>query len=77
MTPEKPKLLRIPQISRTVADLIGTAGQLDLAQVVLMAQRENGNYVFMTTDMTTADANYLVDKCKQMLVGDIGQLVEN
>ncbi len=64
-----PQLLRIPAVSRTVTDLLGTAAQLDLPHAVLIGQRENGAFVMLTTDISTAEANYLLDRLKAILLG--------
>lgn len=62
-------LLRIPTISRTTADLLGLAGHLDLPNAVLLSEREDGSLVFLTTDMSLAQANWMIDRMKMILLG--------
>lgn len=62
-------LLRIPSVSRTTADLLGLAGHMNLPNAVLLSERENGSLVFLTTDMTLAEANWMVDRLKMILLG--------
>ena len=62
-------LLRIPAVSRTVDDLLGVASRLDLPNAVLIAEREDGSLVMLTTDMTVAQANWLIDRLKTVLLG--------
>jgi hypothetical protein len=63
-----PRLLRIPQKFRTVKDVIGVAFHLNLTNVMVLSQRENGDLVFLDTDMTEAQANWLLDKIKTLLL---------
>lgn len=62
-------LLRIPTVCRSVNDLLGVAAKLALNHAVLLAQRDNENLVFLTTDLSTAEANYMLDQIKSILVG--------
>ena len=65
---DPPKLLRIPQKFRTVNDVLGVAFHLNLTNVIVLSQRENGDLVFLDTDMTEAQANWLLDKIKTLLL---------
>ena len=67
-------LLRIPAVSRTVDDLLGAASRLDLPNAVLIAEREDGSLVMLTTDMTVAQANWLIDRLKTVLLGPTPKL---
>lgn len=65
---DEPKLLRVPEESRSMADLLGVAAKLDLDNVLLLSQRENGGIVFLEyPSMTCAEANWLVDRFKTLL----------
>ena len=76
MNDEAVPLLRIPTISRTTAELLGLAGHLDLPNAVLLSERPDGALVFLTTDMTLAQANWMVDRLKAVLLGPNPVLVE-
>lgn len=69
MKESEPTLLRIPTVSRTTADLLGVAARLNLPHAVLLAQREGGELVFLTTDLSTAEANFMLDRIKAILLG--------
>lgn len=66
---DEPELLRIPSVSRTTADLLAVAARLDLPHTVLLAQRPDGDLVFLTTDLSTAEANFMLDRIKVILLG--------
>lgn len=63
-----PKLLRIPQKLRTVNDVLGVAFHLNLSNIIILSQREDGNLVFLDNDLTEAQANWLLDKIKTLLL---------
>lgn len=66
---DHPVLLRIPSVSRSTADLLGIAAQLDLPNAVLLSERADGTLVFLTTEMTGAEANWMLDRLKAVLLG--------
>ncbi len=61
-------LLRIPQTFRTVDDVLATAKHLDLPNVLVLSELEDGRLVFLETEMSIANANYLLDKMKALLI---------
>lgn len=63
-----PKLLRIPQKLRTVNDVLGVAFHLSLTNIIILSQMEDGNLVFLDNDLTEAQANWLLDKIKTLLL---------
>ena len=68
-------LLRIPTVSRSVPELLGVARRLGMPHAVLIGQRENGNYVMLTTDLSSAEANWMIDKLKAILLGPVPEHV--
>lgn len=63
-----PQLLRIPETFRTVDAVLGVAEQLNLTNVLVLSERENGDLVFLDSNMTMAQANWLIDRFKTLLV---------
>lgn len=63
-----PQLLRVPEKFRTVDDVLATAGKLGLSNVLVLSQREDGSLVFLETDMSFAEANWLLDRMKMLLL---------
>lgn len=61
-------LLRIPQTFRTVDEVLGTAKQLDLPNVLVLSELQDGRLVFLETEMSVASANYLLDRMKMLLL---------
>jgi hypothetical protein len=61
-------LLRIPETFRSVEEVLATAAKLDLPNVLVLSELENGNLVFLETDMTVAQANWLLDRMKALLL---------
>ena len=63
------KLLRIPERSRSIEELLGVAAKLDLDNVLLLSQRQDGGLVFLEyPSMTVAEANWLADRFKTLLL---------
>lgn len=65
----KPRLLRIPEHFHSVDDMLGAAAQLELTNALLISEREDGSLVFLDTDLNLAQANWLLDRMKLLLVG--------
>lgn len=63
-----PQLLRIPQTFHTAEEVLKTALQLELPNALVLSELPNGNLVFLQTDMTVAQANWLIDRFKSLLV---------
>ena len=60
-------LLRIPQTFHTVEEVLSTAAHLDLPNVLVLSELENGDLVFLETEMSVASANWLLDRMKKLL----------
>ena len=65
---KQPKLLRIPIHFRSVDELLGAARQLTLPNALLISEREDGSIVFLDSDLNLAQANWLLDRIKQILL---------
>ena len=64
----QPKLLRIPEHFHSVEEMLGAARQLDLPNALLISERADGSLVFLDTDLTLAQANWMIDRMKQILL---------
>jgi hypothetical protein len=62
------QLLRIPQTFHTVEAVLATAKQLDLPNVLVLSELEDGRLVFLETEMSVASANWLLDRMKTLLL---------
>jgi hypothetical protein len=65
---EQPRLLRVPSVFHTVEDVLATAAKLDLPNVLVLSEREDGSLVFLESDMTMAQANWLLDRMRALLL---------
>jgi hypothetical protein len=65
----EPALLRIPEQFQTARDVLGCADKMDLPNVLVLSEREDGTLVFLSTEMTLAQANWLLDRFKALMVG--------
>jgi hypothetical protein len=66
---DEPTLLRIPQHFHSVEEMLGAARQLDLPNALLISERADGSLVFLDTDLNLAEANWLLDRMKHILLG--------
>jgi hypothetical protein len=64
----EPTLLRIPQSFHSVEEVLQTARKLELPNVLVLAERENGNLVILDSELTLAQANWLLDRAKHLLL---------
>jgi hypothetical protein len=64
----EPTLLRIPRKFNSVEDVLETARKLDLPNVLLLSEKEDGSLVFLETEMTLASTNWLLDRMKMLLL---------
>lgn len=62
------RLLRIPKSFQTAEAVLETAKKMNLPNVIVLSELENGNLVFLETDMTVAQANWLLDRLKFLLL---------
>lgn len=75
---DEPKLLKIPDTMRTVEDVLAVAARLDLGNVLVISERENGDIVYLTSSNSTcSEINWLLDRMKNVLVGDSWQPKKN
>ena len=65
---DEPKLLRIPEHFHSVEEMLGAAAKLNLPNALLISEREDGSLVFLDTDLTVSEANWLLDRMKQILL---------
>lgn len=63
-----PELLRVPTKFHSVDDVLATAAKMNLPNILVLSELENGDIVFLETDMTMASANWLLDRMKQLLL---------
>jgi hypothetical protein len=64
----EPELLRVPQHFQSVEAVLETAKKMNLPNVLVISEREDGSLVFLETDMTVAEANWLLDRLKMVLL---------
>ncbi len=65
----EPELLRIPVTFRSVDDVLETGKKLDLSNVVLLSEREDGTMVFLCNEgMSAAQVNWVLDRIKALLI---------
>ncbi len=64
----EPTLLRVPVSFQSVEAVLETARKLDLSNVMVLSEREDGSLVFLETDMSVAQANWLLDRMKALLL---------
>lgn len=65
---DKPKLLRMPKRFGSVEEVLNTARQLELSNILVLSEKEDGSLVFLETEMTYASTNWLLDKMKTLLL---------
>lgn len=64
----KPELLRVPNHFRSVDDALACAAKMDLPNVLVLSERADGSLVFLDNDLTLAQANWLLDRMKALLI---------
>jgi hypothetical protein len=69
MTAPAPKLLHIPRTLHSVEDALGVAKQLNLDNIVILSERDDGGLIFLTAPAgtTIAQTNWLLDRMKKLL----------
>jgi hypothetical protein len=68
---DAPRLLRIPTHFHSVDEMLGVAKQLDLPNALLISERHDGSLVFLDSDLTMAQANWLLDRMKMLLFAQV------
>jgi hypothetical protein len=61
-------LLRIPEHFHSIEDMLAVAAKLDLKNALLISEREDGSLVFLDSGLTLAEANWLLDRMKTILL---------
>jgi hypothetical protein len=64
----KPKLLRIPKELHTVEEVLAVAGELDIEQVLVIAETKDGGLVLLENGMTLSQVNWLCDRTKHFIL---------
>lgn len=64
----KPVLLRIPKKFQTVEAVLDTAAQLELPNILVLSEKEDGSIIFLGTEMSLANTNWLLDRLKSILL---------
>jgi hypothetical protein len=65
---DTPPLLRVPHHFHSVADVLGAAAKMDLPNVLVLSEREDGSLVFLDNGLTCGEANWLLDRMKALLI---------
>ena len=65
---DEPNLLRIPTTFHSAADVLATAAKLDLPNVLVLSEQADGSLVFLSTEMTLAETNWLLDRMKTLML---------
>jgi hypothetical protein len=65
---DQPKLLRVPKRFGSVDEVLNTALQMDLPNVLVLSEMEDGSLVFLETEMSFASTNWLLDRMKMLLL---------
>ena len=63
-----PVLLRVPDHFQSVDEVLGCAAKMGLRNVLVLSEREDGSLVFLANDLTAAQANWLLDRMKALLI---------
>lgn len=64
-----PQLLRVPKSFRSIDEILATASKMNLTNIVILSQREDGSVVFLHDDaMTVAATNWLLDTAKHHIL---------
>ena len=67
----KPELLKVPEAFQSVEGVLATAGKLDLPNVLVLSDLDNGNLLLLHHGMNKAEMNFLVDRLKLILLGAV------
>ena len=65
------EFLRIPESCRSIDDALSSAVHLNLGNIVILSETENGNIVVITAvDLTAAQVNWILDRAKIAVTHD-------
>ena len=62
-------MLRIPERCHTVEEALAAAGKMNLTNVAVLSELEDGSLVMLSSDLNFARCNWLLDRAKQLLLG--------
>jgi hypothetical protein len=66
---DEPKLLRIPRSFHSVSDVLETAKKMDLCNILVVSETEDGNLIVMDAPaLTVSHTNWLIDRVKTWLL---------
>ncbi len=68
---DKPKLLRVPQHFKTIDEVLGCAAKLNLSNILVLSERKDGALVFLDNGLNLAQANWLCDRLKALMLSGI------
>lgn len=64
----EPTLLRVPQKFQSVTDVLETAKKMNLDNVLVLSESEDGSLIFLETEMSMASTNWLLDRMKMLML---------
>lgn len=64
----QPKLLKIPNKFHSVEDVLGAASRMDLPNILIISELEDGTITFLSSEMGLANCNWLLDRLKTILL---------
>ena len=65
---DEPQLLRIPQHFNSVEEVLSVAARLNLTNILVLSEREDGALVFLDDGLSLAQANWLADRMKHLML---------
>lgn len=63
-----PTLLKVPERFQSVAEVLACAAKMDLPNVLVLSQLEDGRIVFLDDGMSVSQTNWLLDNMKMLLL---------
>jgi hypothetical protein len=61
-------LLRVPRQFHSVVDVLAVAQRMDLPNVLVLSELADGSLVFLDSDLTMAQCNWLIDRIKALML---------
>lgn len=62
------QLLRIPEHFRSVEEVLACAAKLALSNILVLSECEDGSLVLLDSSLTVAQANWLCDRVKWLML---------
>ena len=63
-----PRLLRVPDHFHSVDDVLATAAKMNLPNVLVLSELDDGRIVFLDDGLNLAQTNWLLDRMKMVLL---------